>query len=141
MQRRSVADISLIDGMRIPVGSTISFARFASDKDSQALISDAHQFDGFRYIKLREYVEDRSKLAFASTYLNRFSFGSKTVPCPGRFYVGDLIKTVLAHIIQNYDIKYPEGQKRPQPVCFRYNLYPNPGGMILLRRRKPHTGH
>ena len=55
---------------------------------------------------------------------------------PGRFFVANELKAMLAYIVLNYDIKLPGDGSRPENVCFGLNIIPDPRAQILFRKRQ-----
>lgn len=55
---------------------------------------------------------------------------------PGRFFAITELKTMLAHIVTNYDIKL-EQDTYPKKMIVEANSIPNMTAKILFRRRTP----
>jgi len=106
--------ITLSDGTRLPKGAMISapVAMFSTDPD---FVEDPETFDGFRWYKKSLEAEGRAthSTTWTTTSARDLAFGHGRHACPGRFFASDMTKTLLAFIILQYDIKYPEGQSRP----------------------------
>jgi cytochrome P450 len=64
------------------------------------------------------------------------TFGHGTHACPGRFFASAEIKAIMAHLLQHYDIKMPEGRGRAENVFKPGGYGPKPEETVLLRRRK-----
>jgi len=54
---------------------------------------------------------------------------------PGRFFAAIELKTILAHIVMNYDVKMANGDGRPENVWFGRTSLPNPKAEVLFRKR------
>lgn len=68
---------------------------------------------------------------------SNINFGLGKHACPGRFFAGNEIKVVLAHLVLNYDIKLQEGEGRPEPMMFMMSKTANSKAEILFKRRTP----
>lgn len=93
------------------------------------------EYDGFRYYKQRLEEGQGTHHQFAMTDKNNLHFGHGKFSCPGRFFASNEIKIILAHLLLNYDFKYPVGQTRPVNLSADENLYPDPSARLLMRRR------
>lgn len=54
---------------------------------------------------------------------------------PGRFLAGSELKTMLAHILLNYDVKMANDGGRPENVWYGRNCSPDPTAQVLFQRR------
>lgn len=54
---------------------------------------------------------------------------------PGRFFAATELKTMLAHILLNYDIKLPGDGSRPANFWYEGQVFPNMTADILFRKR------
>jgi len=48
--------------------------------------------------------------------LNRGHLYSSTMVSPGRFFAANEVKTLFAHIVLTYDIKFEEGKQAPRSL-------------------------
>jgi cytochrome P450 len=106
-----------------------------------SIYPNAHEFDGFRFEKLRERdsmdIDDsgpRYQLAVASTDYLPWGYGKHA--CPGRFFAALEMKLIIAHLILNYDVRLEQPGVRPPDFVFEANCMPNAQARILLKRRK-----
>jgi hypothetical protein len=68
---------------------------------------------------------------FASTYRSHL-YPSIS---PGRFFAVNEVKTLLAHVLITYDIKFEEGKQAPR--TFILNTRPIPGkANVMFRKRQ-----
>lgn len=102
---------------------------------------DPHQFDGFRYARLRQLPGNSNKYQWATTENTSLHFGHGTYGCPGRFLASNEIKMVFGHLVLGFDFKYPSGSKRPVNLTADDNFYPDPDARLLMRRRKDLEPH
>lgn len=55
---------------------------------------------------------------------------------PGRFFAGVVMKSMLAHVVVEYDVKLDEGTSPHQKsIRFGAHLVPNPATRIVFRKR------
>ncbi|KAI1423458.1 cytochrome P450 [Xylaria sp. FL1777] len=136
--------LKLSDGTVLPVGTHFAMASDAVMHDKSKLPGDADpsDFDGFRYLKLREdpsHPDNIHRYQFATTDSNNLHFGHGRYGCPGRFFASNEIKMILGHLLLEYDFKFPQGQGRPENMSADENIFPDPSGRVLLRRRTNKT--
>ena len=55
---------------------------------------------------------------------------------PGRFFVANELKAMLAHVLLNYDIKMADGRGRPENWQFGIYTGPDMKAKILFRKRR-----
>ena len=60
------------------------------------------------------------------------------VRSPGRFFAANELKTMMAYIVLNYDVKFAEEGKRPANIRFGLADLPSHTAKVLFRRRRPH---
>ncbi|KAI0284741.1 cytochrome P450 [Russula brevipes] len=105
-------------------------------KRDEEIYPNPHEFDGFRFSKLREKEGDaaaaRYQTVAASAEYLAFGLGRHT--CPGRFLAVNEIKALLAHILVTYDVKFEEGtvpsRLSSSSLFWRRNEY------VLFRQRQ-----
>ena len=54
---------------------------------------------------------------------------------PGRFFAAVELKTMLAHVLLNYDIKMANGAGRPNNISIASEMMPDPTAEVLFRKR------
>ncbi|KAI1277339.1 cytochrome P450 [Xylaria sp. FL0933] len=137
-QRLVHEDWKLSSGFVIPAGTTIGVATHAQSMDPE-LYEDPEKFDGLRFFKLRENAspaeEGRQQFAFASPTNMVFGYGRHV--CPGRFFAADVVKSIMTYLIENYDMKFSEGQTRPESYGYQTTMIPHRTATVLFKRRKP----
>lgn len=45
----------------------------------------------------------------------------------------------MVYLLENYDMKFAPGQKRPESLQFETQYLPDPTAKVLFKRRKPAT--
>ncbi|KAF8662735.1 hypothetical protein AX14_007030 [Amanita brunnescens Koide BX004] len=79
--------------------------------------------------------EPQSKHSLVSLDLDYLLFGHGRHACPGRFFVANELKAMLAHILLNYDVKMANGGGRPEDMWFGRSSLPNTKAEVLFRKR------
>ncbi|RYP17317.1 hypothetical protein DL765_004608 [Monosporascus sp. GIB2] len=135
-QREALEPLTLKDGTYIPKGSRISWAGHHHMNDP-AITPNPEAFDPMRSYRKRHASPDQmNKHLAGQTSPDNLAFGYGKLACPGRaFSVGE-IKLILARLIRQYDFKFPEGKTRPLNMYADENVFPDPEGRIVMRRRK-----
>ena len=117
----------------------VSLLNWAAQTDSE-VFPNPHKFDPFRYSREREQQTDKdvTPQTFVTTGALYLPFGHGKHACPGRFLVDFELKMILAYVVLNYDLKFPEsyGGKRPESRWISEAIFPPMQGRILIRRRK-----
>ncbi|KAJ4263157.1 hypothetical protein NW762_006779 [Fusarium torreyae] len=133
--RKVMKPISLSDGTLLPAGTKV-LAPQAGIALDERYFPDPERFDALRFYKLRqESSEANNRWQFTSlsdTYIN---FGAGKNACPGRFFAGNEIKLVLAHLLINYDIRLKPGEDRPKAMSVVMSKAPSPNTELEFRRR------
>lgn len=123
----------------MPCGSMVSLLNWAAQTDSESF-PDPHKFDPFRFSRERELQTDKDATpqTFVTTGPLYMTFGHGRHACPGRFLVDFEMKMILAYLVMNYDIKFPEryGGKRPENRWISEAIFPPMQGTIMFRRRR-----
>lgn len=103
------------------------------------LYPNPETFDGLRFAKLRQQTNDaavRGKAQFVAANPQSMAFGYGRHACPGRFFAGDEIKAITMYLLNNYDIKFAEGQTRPKSMEVETQFLPDHAATILCRKRR-----
>ncbi len=61
-------------------------------------------------------------------------WGNGRLTCPGRWYASAMNKLIIGVLLIRYDIKLPDGQKRPQSIFYDGTAIPSQTQEILLRQ-------
>ncbi|KIL60253.1 hypothetical protein M378DRAFT_168265 [Amanita muscaria Koide BX008] len=70
------------------------------------------KFDGFRFERMRTQEGEEAKHQLLSLGVDYVLFGHGRHACPGRFFVVNELKVMLARVLLNYDIKMVDGRGR-----------------------------
>ena len=156
--RKAVKDVTLSDGTRIPKGTLVAAAAVTAHSDDTRY-ADPGVFDPFRFARMREGgVEDALKHQLVNTSLDFLPFGhgkhawcvsrivtltpsaltaARTIhDSPVRFFAANEIKTMMAYLLLNYDMRFAEEGRRPANIRFGPANLPAPGARVLFRKRR-----
>lgn len=144
-------DITLSNGVRIPAG-TLMAASANHVHQNESKYTNPSIFDPFRFSSMRK-EGDASRFQFVNTSVDYIPFGVGThawyaikfftlmtqtlmanSDSPGRFFASSELKSILAYIVLNYDIKLAAGGGRPENVWLGPSISP-PDVDVLFRRR------
>ncbi|TFK69250.1 cytochrome P450 [Pluteus cervinus] len=131
--RRAVKDYTFSDGTTIPAGQYVCATAHMIHTD-QDNYPNPDQFEGFRFADLRDGDRESSKNQAITVGLDYLIFGGGYHTCPGRFSAVLLMKTILCHILLNYDVKLVEGSP-PKTWSVGVLVMPDLKAHVLFRRR------
>ncbi|KAJ6451927.1 cytochrome P450 [Mycena sanguinolenta] len=132
------------DGTQIPHGAILTVN--SGPASDAATYDHPETFDGFRFSRMRDQLgaktndaDDGESFFFnrqmVSTGHDHLVFGHGKHSCPGRFFAATEIKTMLAHILINYDVKAETAGVRPADEWFGLLRFPSRQGKIFIRKR------
>lgn len=122
-------------GTVIPAHTTIGIPTQAITMDP-ALYAEPLTYNPWRFANLRhDGVEAEGKAQYVATNAASLGFGYGRHACPGRFFATQEIKAIMAHILGTYDVRFSEGQKRPESLDVETQCLPHPEATLEFRRR------
>jgi cytochrome P450 len=127
-------------GLPLPKGTLFSFLSQPAHVDEETY-EDPFKYDPFRFSRVREAAIDPAKagsLSFVSTGPSYLAFSHGKHACPGRFLVDFELKMIIAYVLKNYDIRFPEEYqgKRPANRWVAEAVFPPSGVRVLVKRRR-----
>ncbi|KAL4812992.1 cytochrome P450 [Aspergillus spinulosporus] len=127
-------------GLALPKGTLFGFLSQQAHMDEETY-DDPLKYDPFRFSRVREAANDPAKigsLSFVSTGPNYLPFSHGKHACPGRFLVDFELKMIIAYVLRNYDIRFPEEYqgKRPANRWVAEAVFPPSGARVLVKRRR-----
>lgn len=128
------------DGYHLPKGTLLSFLSQPAHVDAE-IFDEPLKFDPFRFSRLRELAASRDERAppvtLVSTSPEFLPFGHGKHACPGRFLIDFEFKMILAYVLRNYDIAFPNeyNGQRPPNVWLAEAVFPPEGAKIMVKRR------
>jgi cytochrome P450 len=128
-------------GIRLPKGTVISFLSQPAQMDGETY-EEPHKYDPFRFSRMRDVANNSANTnsttpSFVSTGSSYLPFGHGKHACPGRFLLEFELKMIIAYVLGNYDIKFPEEYdgKRPENRWLGEASFPPNGVSLLVKRR------
>jgi cytochrome P450 len=134
MTRIATEKVRFSDGLEIPKGTKLMIS--SHHMWDPEVYPDPNQFDGHRFLNLRQLPGQETSSQLVSTSQVHLGFGHGRFACPGRYLAADLVKMILCHILIKYDLKFGDGNARPQPLGFGHFLVSDPMAKIVIRRRE-----
>ncbi|KAF8906748.1 cytochrome P450 [Gymnopilus junonius] len=135
MNRKILKDFTFSNGITLPAGTIVAVATYSTHMDDQNYDS-AREFQGFRFANLRDEDGEGLKHQFVALEQNFLTFGGGRHACPGRFFAANELKAMLAYVLLNYDIKFPDDGPRPQDVWIQAVASPNRKAEVMFKKRK-----
>ncbi|KAJ7499255.1 cytochrome P450 [Mycena latifolia] len=125
------------DGTTVPVGCFVNVATGPTHHDPD-IYPNPNEFDALRFYNLRATEpEDSTRHQLPATNLDYLPWGHGRHACPGRFFAATMLKTMLAHILVNYDVKLEdESAGRPPNQWFAAICIPNGTANVMFRKRQ-----
>lgn len=133
MRRKTLREVKLSDGAVLPPNAQVGVSTEAF-KDA-SVYDNPEEFDGYRFLRLREQPGNEHKWQYVTTSPEHFGFGHGKHACPGRFFASNEMKIALVHLLMKYDWELPG--KPPTKVLYVENYAPDPTARLLYRTRKP----
>ncbi|KAF2119285.1 cytochrome P450 monooxygenase [Lophiotrema nucula] len=136
MNRQVEQPIELKNGLVLPKGAHIGVAAGSNALDP-ALFPHPEEFDGLRFLKLRDQPGNENMYQFVTTGPDQLHWGVGTHACPGRFFASYEIKMLLSKILMDYDIKLADGAtQRPADIAIDIRVVPNPQAQVAFKKRE-----
>ncbi|KZT08801.1 cytochrome P450 [Laetiporus sulphureus 93-53] len=136
--RKVLKDVTLSDGTVIPAGTIVGSAAESTHYDDESY-DLPYDFRPYRFSDMRAEESDRIKHQYVSTSPEYIPFGHGKHACPGRFFAANELKTALAYIVMNYDVKFGGDGTRPINRWFGSSVIPDPMAQVMFRKRQQNT--
>ncbi|CCM06335.1 uncharacterized protein FIBRA_08589 [Fibroporia radiculosa] len=134
LSRIAMKDYVFSNGTFIPAGTRVVAPTGAIYADD-SVYPNAKEFFPWRFYDLRNQAGENVQVVSTST--NFLSFGHGRYACPGRFFASMEMKTILAHVVVNYDVKMEKEGVIPPSTRIGHSCVPNTKAKVLLRKRFP----
>ncbi|KAF8343222.1 cytochrome P450 [Amanita rubescens] len=134
VRRKVIKDFTFSNGVTVPAGFNIVIPHGCVHHDSE-YYSDPEVFDGFRFSKMREKEGESTKHGMVTPTTGFLTFGQGRHACPGRFFAVNEVKTMLAYVLLNYDVKMANDGGRPSEVWFGTMATLDPKAEVMFRKR------
>ncbi|KAL9116712.1 MAG: hypothetical protein Q9187_006761 [Circinaria calcarea] len=101
-----------------------------------AYFSEPDEFRPWRFANLRRSSPtEAARHQFTSTGASSLAFGHGRFSCPGRFFAAAQIKLLLARLLVDFNVSYPEGQaQRPANLYIDERIAPDQRQVLRFRR-------
>jgi cytochrome P450 len=155
LTRKVMQDVTMPDGTVLPKGSNVSVPAYSMHRHGDPALVDAATYDALRYSRPRETMEaqlsgdagekgadwntrvlQHKNLSAVTTGENYLQFGHGKHACPGRFFAVQEVKTLVAHLVMNYEIEHLA--ERPDGLWMGDMTLPPMQASIKVKR-KAHT--
>lgn len=113
--------ITLSTGHRLPRGTRFAFAARAVQMSPQSQTfspeynppenKPPHEFDGFRFYRLRKMAGKENKHLFVTVSPESLTWGYGNHACPGRFFADTEMKVILIELLRKWDIRVADAAK------------------------------
>ncbi|KIJ50513.1 hypothetical protein M422DRAFT_27187 [Sphaerobolus stellatus SS14] len=133
--RKALKEYTFSDGTLVPKGAMLFAASFPRHHDDE-VYANADTFQPFRFSELREKDGLNSTNQFVNTNLDYLAFGHGSHACPGRFFVANEMKIMMAQLLLNYDIKLEKQGVPPRPLWHGFSCVPDSSINVMFRRRQ-----
>ncbi|KAK7681998.1 hypothetical protein QCA50_014962 [Cerrena zonata] len=135
--RKTFKPVTLSNGITIPADTFIG-APLLSIQHDEELYPGSETFDPWRSTEKRDKLisSEGMKYQYVSTSPEYLAFGHGKHACPGRFFAANEIKSMLIHLIMNYDMKFENDAGRPQNAHIFMQTYPSSTAEVLFRKRQ-----
>lgn len=128
-----LSPITLSNGDVVSPGTFINMAGESMSRDP-AYYNDPLTFDGYRFLSTGVMQPSNE---FTGIEPGNLAWGSGRFTCPGRWYASAMNKLIIASLLVQYEIKFPEGQtKRPANLYSNGGIIPDPSQVLLFRKLK-----
>ena len=121
------------DGFHLPANTLISFPMAELNHDAD-IWPDSATFDGHRFLRMRQNG-DPGAWQFAFVGENSINFGAGAHACPGRYYASQEMKMVIAQLLLDFEIEWPEGKSRPPCMIRDFQTPPDAMAEMMFRRK------
>ena len=145
-------NIVLSNGIQIPAGTLIC-ANAVGTHYNDATYPNPDVFEPFRFSSMRKeghgmrHQYTNTSVDFIAfgigaaawyvlRYYPRLTLTDGLLDSPGRFFASSELKSILAYVVLNYDLKLHEGATRPPNIWFGRVIMPALDGKVLFRKRQ-----
>lgn len=100
-----------------------------------AVYENPERYDAYRFIKKARSDPEAARFSsYTAVTTDSVGFGYGKHACPGRTYVSQEMKVILAHILLKYDLKFPDGYQ-PQGLNNGFDSLTDLMASCMVRRR------
>lgn len=128
---------TLSNGVTLKKGSMICVSSCSKQFD-HSVFPDPETYDALRAYNLN--LDAHRAQPFKSIDDDGLRWGTGRWACPGRFLASLEAKVILVKILDEYDFKLQDGQKRPSSITIHEFIFANEHARLQMRRRKKRSG-
>lgn len=138
-RRMALRPFTLSDGTHLNVGDWLCTPLRAMSRDER-LYERATEFHGFRHVEpglleqLEQGFEHFGKSSSFTETKDSQMWGTGRMACPGRFYAGAVMKTVMATFMSKFDMELASPDAR-RYFAWRSFIYPLPTTNVVIKPR------
>ncbi|THV06864.1 cytochrome P450 [Dendrothele bispora CBS 962.96] len=135
LQRKVLQDFTFSNGITVPAGTMIGASTWGLQRDDE-IYPKGDELNHYRFYEMPSREGERSKHQLVIPPSEWLTFGQGGHACPGRFFASAELKVMMAHILLNYDVKFPNDSKGFPRFKFSNIVGPNQTAKVLFRKRK-----
>ncbi|KAL0068149.1 hypothetical protein AAF712_004809 [Marasmius tenuissimus] len=135
MGRETLKDFRFSDGTVVPAGIMIEATIYETHHDEETY-PDPNDFIPSRFADMRAKEGEGMKHQMVTPTREWVLFGTGKHACPGRFFAVAELKTMFAHLLMNYDVKFKDNEGYPPPFVFGGVVSPNQNAKVMFRKRR-----
>lgn len=133
IQRKVLSPFTLPSGGHILAGNLVAIPQQAVLQNPEYFPNPSH-FDTYRYFPNQTRKRHQDVTTRYTDVSHSYPYwGSPRKPCPGRWYVSEMLKLALVHLITKYNFKLEDS--RPRSFNWTTAIVPRMRTQILLRKK------
>jgi cytochrome P450 len=133
--RKTLKPIKMSDGVVLPANIIVGAATDPLCHDPERY-TNPEVFDHLRFYNNPKPTKDANDEQFTTLSIDSLAFGFGRLACPGRWYASAQVKLILATLLLDYDVQFPEGQvTRPPNLSSDERILPDRTQALRVRRR------
>ncbi|KAG6353557.1 hypothetical protein INS49_005519 [Diaporthe citri] len=127
-------DLKLSNNVVLPRGAYVAVS--GERMWNPSVYDDPECYDAYRFIKKAESNPEAARFtSYTAVTPDCVGFGYGRHACPGRTYVTQEMKVILAHILLKYDMQFPEGYQ-PKGINAGFDSLTDIMATCMVKRRK-----
>ncbi|KAL8729916.1 MAG: hypothetical protein Q9181_004831 [Wetmoreana brouardii] len=133
---KALQGYTFADGFSVRKGDIVCTPLRAMGHDA-SVVDQPHLFRPERHLTLDSSPSHRMTGTEYTANTPHYPFwGLGKEACPGRFYIALVIKSVLAHMLHNYEFRLADDKTEPMAFTWRTTRIPSRRNFLLVRKRE-----